>query len=224
MYNLHNETLYGRIVKAKTPSQFSISVRQLIRKHLYKVVLPIEVRQEFVEGIIELYKEKFGESAQLENMLSDSLSEYYMQEDVRVISDRRYTGSQRPVCAKLEYPFDSVKMAKTRRDNPYRKESPVETIWDSVVPLYGHTESILDGGASSRTDLIDLKTAITNSDLTPLESELLWLSAVVGLTVREIADLSDEYPQKSVTATTIAKAKEKLRTQLGEENKKTLTD
>ena len=47
--------LYEQITKASSAPIFSKAVRYLIERYLYKVQLPIEVREAFVNDIAELY-------------------------------------------------------------------------------------------------------------------------------------------------------------------------
>lgn len=55
-----NESLYHQITNAKTSVKFSKAVRWLITSVLYKIKLPIEVREAFINDIAELYYQKFG--------------------------------------------------------------------------------------------------------------------------------------------------------------------
>lgn len=198
--------LYEQITKASSAPIFSKAVRYLIERYLYKVQLPIEVREAFVNDIAELYYRKFGYVSTMDDALSHTLAEYFLQNDVKV------NGSKEPDCAHFEYPFESARMRVTNNRRPYRKEVPIdhetsldvigETLYDNITPL-DELEVV--------ESALDIHQAIELANLTEMEKELIWLNVVVGMNVRDIAALDDKYPSKTTIAVIIRKTKEKLK-------------
>lgn len=205
-----NESLYHQITNAKTSVKFSKAVRWLITSVLYKIKLPVEVREAFINDIAELYYQKFGYRGVTDVPLFDTLAELYMQEDVISISeDGSHVGGIKLNCRKLEYSFDSVRQARTRREYPYKKETPASNVFEYDSPTF-IDQLMWDGGVDNKEEVLDVFIAADKANLTDHERDLIWLNGVVGLSVREISDLGAPYPSKSVVATRLREAKNKL--------------
>lgn len=204
--------LYEQITKATSASIFSKAVRFLIEYHLYKVQLPQEVREAFINDITEIYYRKFGYVSTMDEGLAHTLAEYFLQNDVRVAPD---SGRREPDCTRLEYPFDGARMRIRNKKFPYRKEVPIDHL-QQLGNFDGYFSQLYDNRTPEEEMIavegaLDIKEAIELADLSELEEELLWLNVVVGMSVRDIASLDEKYPSKSTAATIIRDAKEKLR-------------
>lgn len=209
-YKKYEKSLYDQIVHAKTSSQFSKAVRYLLTSVLFKIKLPREVREEFINDIAELFTQKFGYSGTTDDPLFEKLSELYMLEDVKAIRENgKYTGGVTLNCKKLEYSFDSMRQGETLRRKPFDIVAPYGEIFEfnnsSIID-----QIMWDGGVKGREDFLDVKLAADKAGLTDHQRDLIWLNGIVGLSVREIADLGSPYPSKSIVATRLREAKNLL--------------
>lgn len=212
--NDYSESIYNQIIHADTSRKFSQAVRWLITKHLFKVDLPIEVREDFINDITEIYMQKFGYTDKLEPALFEALANLFMQEDVRsqkVMSpDGTVKNYTHPVSGKLEYSFNSARKDRHEREEPYKRVVPV----GDTILSYNVDPAIYsvywDGGMSDTENIIDLRQAMQKAKLTTMQQDLIWLNAVVGMSVREIADLGAPFPKKTMVAVYLREAKDLL--------------
>lgn len=201
--------LYRQITEAPNTRIFSKAVQYLIESKLYKVFLPREVREEFVNDITEIYYRKFGYLSVMDDALTNSLAEYFLHSDVKVMPD--YT-VKRPDCNFFEYPFEGHRMRLRNHMSPYRFEVPVDTDFNEMLfneNLF--SDSTPEDELSRVDETLDITQAFELADLTKLEKDIVWLNSVVGMSLRDIADLSDEFPSKSALSYKLKEAKDKLR-------------
>lgn len=210
--------LYRQITEAVNSRLFSKAVQYLIESKLYKVFLPIEVREEFINDITELYYRKFGYMSTMDDALSHALAEYYLQTDVKVMPNYEV---RLPNCNFLEYPFEGARMRLRNHMSPYRYEVPVDVSLSEEL----FTSKIFSGNLPEDemrqvNETMDITQAFELANLTKLEQDIVWLNSVVGMSLRDIADLSDEFPSKSAISYKLKAAKKKLKKAVLENNLK----
>lgn len=210
--------LYRQITEASNSRLFSKAVQYLIESKLYKVFLPVEVREEFINDITELYYRKFGYISSMDDALSHALAEYYLQTDVKVMPNYEV---RLPNCNFLEYPFEGARMRLRNHMSPYRYEVPVDLATSEELfssKLFAGT--LPEDEMTQVDETMDITQAFELANLTKLEKDIVWLNSVVGMSLRDIADLSDEFPSKSAIAYKLKEAKKKLKKAVIEHNLK----
>jgi hypothetical protein len=196
--NKHSDKLeydfYNDIVEATSSYSFAAAIKRLINKRLLKVRLPLEVREKFCLDIYELHSEKFGEGSS-NPMLTQLLSSYYMQDDVR--SGLSGVSAE---CGNFEYSFWSDRMNRRIVSEDYFKETSMERL---AIPEDPYDLREHDG-------IMDIMMYIELSDLTAEELDILRLNAIEGYSVRDIAKL-EGYPKKSSVGNILKSAKDKIK-------------
>jgi len=210
--------LYRQITEAANSRLFSKAVQYLIESKLYKVFLPVEVREEFINDITELYYRKFGYLSVMDDALSHALAEYYLQTDVKVMPDYEV---RLPNCNFLEYPFEGARMRLRNHMSPYRYEVPVDmTTSEELFTSKLFSGSLPEDEMQQVNETMDITQAFELANLTKLEQDIVWLNSVVGMSLRDISDLSDEFPRKSAISYKLKAAKKKLKKAVLENNLK----
>lgn len=212
-----NNGYYTALDESTLSSTFDYFAGNLVTRVLQRIKVPIEIRQLFIEELLEMRFERFDKPAT--EYLLHSLNQYYLQDEVYRVEG---SGKGRPNCTSLEYSFFSARKERRIWQEDLFKESPFESyeIQSSIDIMTGKSKPPEGDSASEGFDNIDDKflvnSLIERAGLNVLEEAAWRANKLLGLFVRDISEMYGV--PKSTIGDTLKSASNKVEAQYWKDN------
>lgn len=168
---------YEALERAATAYTFDLVATRLMEKVIVRIKVPSEIRNQFVEDLLEMRSVKF-QSHPWEK-LSNILAHYVAQDDSFANSD---VGIWRAPCGKLEYSYFSNRMDRYIAEENYLKETSLEYA-DFIEKDYSPNFESID---ESMVEMI-IEEAVRDASLTPIAYSIWKANKIEGKSVRDLA-------------------------------------